>query len=269
MRWIAVALLAACDRAPAPSPPKAPAPAASVSVSASPAAAKVESLTGSPVESLSVDGYGDAIVSLPLGTTKKRPIVIACHGNYDRPEWQCATWRDILTRAGKHAFVLCPRGVARPDSPSKDDIRFTYSSADAMHKELDAGLAALRARYPTFVDDGPLLFTGFSLGSIYGAPYILREGIPRVVLTEGSHDKWTPQAVTTFAKKGGVRALFPCGQPGCVTMATTVTKSFAAHGIAARVVHGKGVGHGYDGAVADEIVPTMGWLLDGDARFAE
>jgi hypothetical protein len=34
------------------------------------------------------------------------------------------------------------------------------------------------------------------------------------------------------------------------------------------VVHGKGVGHGYDGAVADEIAANFAWLVEGDPRFA-
>lgn len=269
MRWLALGVLVACERQPrAVDPAATPTVAPSLSIPAP--SAEPASLTGEPLAALPVAGFAEAIVSLPLGTKRKRPIVLACHGNYDRPEWQCATWRGILARAGKSAFVLCPRGVARPDSPSKDDVRFTYASAEAMHRELDAGLDALREKYGAFVDEGPMVFTGFSLGSIYGAPYVLRDPtvLPRLVLTEGSHDKWTPAAVHAFAKKGGVRALFPCGQPGCVTMATTVTKALVANGVPARVVHGKGVGHGYDGAVADEIVGVMDWLLEGDARFA-
>ncbi len=273
MRWLALVVIVGCERQPRAADAAATptiAPSSSIAISAAPSANAPPALTGEPLAALPVAGFAEAIVSLPLGTKRKRPIVLACHGNYDRPEWQCATWRDILARAGKSAFVLCPRGVARSDSPSKDDVRFTYASAEAMHRELDAGLAALREKYGPFVDEGPMVFTGFSLGSIYGAPYVLRDPakLPRVVLTEGSHDKWTPAAVHAFAKKGGVRALFPCGQPGCVTMATPVTKAFVANGVPARVVHGKGVGHGYDGAVADEIVKVLDWVLDGDPRFA-
>ncbi len=87
------------------------------------------------------------------------------HGNYDRPEWQCVVWRGIV---GDAAFIRCPRGVPRPDSPSPDDIRFTYASNQALEREIDAGIGALRARFPLFVDDERPLYTGFSLGAIMG-----------------------------------------------------------------------------------------------------
>lgn len=264
-RLLALALIAACER-PHPAPPAevaAPPPVASPL----PAPEPPKSLQGKELAPLAVPGFADAVVSLPLGTTKRRPIIVACHGNYDRPEWQCATWRSILGDA--RAFVLCPRGIARPDSPSADDTRFTYASADAMTKELDAGLASLRAKYGEFVDEGPMIYTGFSLGAIYGVSYVLRDPsrFPRLVLTEGSHGNWTPSAVNAFAKKGGERVLFACGQPSCVTMATTVANVMKKVTLDAKVVHGKGVGHGYTGPVADEIQALLPWLIDD--RFKE
>src|SRR5262245_4169896 len=42
-----------------------------------------------PFEWLEVEGHGDALLSLPLGTTRKRPVVIAAHGRGSRPDWQC------------------------------------------------------------------------------------------------------------------------------------------------------------------------------------
>src|SRR5262245_9947598 len=87
----------------------------------------------SSYETLAVDGgFGRAVVSLPLGSTGKRPVVIAAHGNYDRPEWQCEVWRGIVRNRG---FVLCPRGVPRPDSPSRTDIRFTYRNQPLLWRE--------------------------------------------------------------------------------------------------------------------------------------
>jgi hypothetical protein len=259
-RALVVALLAAaCER----HHPPPPVPQKPVPVEAAPSVAPPpKALGGAELAPLTVPGFADAIVSLPVGTTKRRPIVVACHGNYDRPEWQCATWRSILGDA--RAFVLCPRGVPRPDSPAPDDPRFTYASADAMAKELDAGLAALRAAYPDFVDDGAMIYTGFSLGAIYGVTYVLRDPsrFPRLVLTEGSHGNWTSAAVNAFAKKGGERVLFACGQPSCVTMATTVANVMKKVAIDTKVVHGKGVGHGYTGPVADEIAAVLPWLID-------
>src|SRR5262249_55394568 len=124
-----------------------------------------------PFVSLAVEGFGDAVVSVPIGADGKRPIVIATHGNYDRPEWQCEVWRELVQA---RAFVLCPRGVARADSPSHDEVRFTYANNRALEREVTAALAALRARFAEFADDGAVVWTGFSLGAIMGVPIASR-----------------------------------------------------------------------------------------------
>src|SRR6185369_8025401 len=130
---------------PAPLPPttmvsQAPAPPAVATARASEAAplpSEPPPLEAeAPLVALPVEGYGAAVVSLPLGARGKRPVLIATHGNYDRPEWQCQVWREIIA---DQAFILCPRGVTRPDSPSADDIRFTYASNQSLERELDAG----------------------------------------------------------------------------------------------------------------------------------
>ncbi len=251
-------------------PPPAPSVVSSASVTAlPPPPPPAPALEGKPFEVLAVPGFGDAVVSKPLGTTRKRPVVLALHGNYDRPEWQCETWGSILATRSLSAFVLCTRGVKRPDSPSPTDIRFTYASGASMKAELEAARAALIARWPAFVDDGPAVYTGFSLGAIYGVPWILEDPArtPRVVLTEGGHDPWTGPTIAKFAKKGGLRVLFACGQSSCVHTANPIAAAIGK-AVGAKVVHGKNVGHGYDGAVADAIAEQLDWLVEGDERFA-
>jgi hypothetical protein len=226
-------------------------------VSAEPVPPPKTLVSDEPIVPLAVEGFADAAVSLPLGTHEKRPIVIAVHGNYDRPEWQCGVWRAIVR---DRAFVLCPRGIARTDSPSKNDVRFTFANGVAMGKELDEGIAALRARWPEFAGD-LRVYTGFSLGAITGVAWLLKDGhAPIAVLTEGSHAQWTPGAISSFAKRGGKRVLFACGQPSCVSAANAIATSMKKAGVDSKVVYGKGVGHGYDGAVASAIAGELGWL---------
>src|SRR5690606_35988873 len=98
-----------------------------------------EPLTGSAIVPLTVVGFGTASDSVPLGARERRPVVIALHGNYDRPEWQCQVWREIT---GGTTWVLCPRGVPRGDAPRGAD-RWTYAGADKLEAELDAALVAL------------------------------------------------------------------------------------------------------------------------------
>jgi pimeloyl-ACP methyl ester carboxylesterase len=234
---------------PPPSPPSTPALAAE-----------------GPLVEIPVPGFGSAIVSLPLGATKRRPVLVAAHGNYDRPEWQCMVWREIV---GDSAFILCPRGVARPDSPSRDDVRFTYDSNAALEREIDAGLAALAALFPEHVDPGPVVHAGFSLGAIQGVPIATRTPAkrPRLVLVEGGHDKWTAEAAAAFAKGGGARVLFVCAQKWCTNDAKRAAARLERAGVMTRVVHSAEVGHRYDGPVAEEARKALPWVLEGDARW--
>ena len=267
--WLASA--SACDshpssRARPSSAPSTPASAATTTDDASgapdtpPPHAKLAS--PEPLVPLDVPGYGAAVVSLPLGASASKPVLIAAHGNYDRPEWQCATWRAIV---GDRGFILCPRGVMRRDSPSPDDIRFTYEKG--FTAEVDAALAALRARFPDFVDVGPMMYAGFSLGAILGVSYVLRDParFPRVVLIEGGEGGWGEKK---FAASGGVRVLWGCGQAGCVGGAKAMAARFERAKVPSKVVYGRGEGHSYTGAVADEIKKELSWLLEGDARWA-
>ncbi|WP_437590676.1 hypothetical protein [Sorangium sp. So ce1000] len=281
-----------CDRpgrtaGPAPAPPNvAPAPAlegaaqaadggatpaadaagaAAGAVDAAAAAAAPLRADGPFVE-LPVEGFPSAMVSVPIGATARRPVLIASHGNYDRPEWQCQVWRDI---AGDGVFVLCPRGVARSDSPSPSDVRFTYESNARLEQEIDAGLAALRARFPEHVDPGAVLYTGFSLGAIMGSAIAARRAalFPRLVLVEGGHDKWTPETAKAFADGGGQRVLFVCAQAGCGAAAAAAAARLEKAGVLARVVRSKEAGHRYDGPVAEETKRALSWAIEGDAAW--
>jgi dienelactone hydrolase len=165
-----------------------------------------------PLVALAVPGFGDAVVSVPLGADGMRPIALALHGNFDRPEWQCEVWRRI-TRG--EMFVLCPRGVARRDVPKELD-RWEWGSLQKTKAELVAALNALRARYPDYVTSGPIVFTGFSLGAILGARLIHDQelNVGAAVLTEGGYQGWTASKARSL-KPGLRRLLFACGQTAC------------------------------------------------------
>jgi hypothetical protein len=242
-----------------------PAPNAAPAAPVGKPAGKVLKAPG-PFEDLPIDGHPTAVVSLPLGADSSRPVVVATHGNYDRPEWQCEVWREIL---GTRAFILCPRGIARPDSPSPDDIRFTYASNQVLEREVHAGLAALRARYPDHAAAGAVLYTGFSLGAIMGIPIAARSPsvFPRLVLVEGGHDRWSPDTAKAFAAGGGQRVLFVCSQPGCAAGAKTAASRLEKAGVLVKVVRGPDAGHRYDGPVAEQTSKALPWVLEGDTQW--
>lgn len=201
-----------------------------------------------------VDGHEPAVVAVPVGAPSPQPVVLATHGNYDTPDWQCSTWREIL---GPERFVLCPRGISRPDSPSRDDVRFTYATNAALEVEIDAALAALRARFGEHVGEGPIVYTGFSLGAIMGVAIAARaKHVGRyeaMVLVEGGHDRWTPTTARSFVGAGGRRVLFGCGQASCFLDARRAAAHLERAGAATRIVGVRDAGHSYGGAVSRAI----------------
>jgi len=191
--------------------------------------------------------------------------VIAAHGLWDPPEGLCDNWRWIIR---DRAWVLCPRGERRPDGT------FRYATREALASEIEAGARALAARYPDYVDTGPMLFTGFSRGALLGVSVIARDParFPRAVLVEGGEDGWTEPMARTYAAGGGARVLMACGLRSRFTPAAAAAKKLERAGVPSRVVLGKlpDAGefiHWYNGPVADEIKAQLPWLLEGDERW--
>ena len=219
-----------------------------------------------PIVPLPVPGFSDAVVSIPLGAMSPRPVVVATHGLWDFPEGLCDNWRWIV---GNRAWVLCPRGEPMPDKT------FRYRSGPALAKEIDAGLRALEQAYGGYVDDGPTLYTGFSLGAILGVWIISHDPAryPRAVLTEGGEDRWSPQVAAQFVRDGGKRVLFACGLRARVSGAGRAAWLLDRAGAEAHVVLGElpDAGqfiHWYNGPVAEETKAQLDWLFEGDPRWA-
>jgi predicted esterase len=215
--------------------------------------------------SMEVPGFRPAIVAVPRGATARRPVIVALHGNFDRPEWQCEVWRDIT---GGHPFILCPRGIPRDDAPKALD-RWTYGALKKTEEELFAGLDALAKRFPEHADGARVVYTGFSLGAILGARTLQKhaERFPRAVLTEGGYESWSAGAARAYAKGGGERVLFACGQTACRHSGDRAKKTLEKENVKAVVAFGGNIGHTYDGKVADAISEQWQWLVDGDERW--
>jgi pimeloyl-ACP methyl ester carboxylesterase len=216
---------------------------------------------------LPVAGFEDAVLVVPVGASDKRPLVVATHGNFDRPEWQCKVWSRILEG---RAFVLCPRGVLRTDSPAPDDPRFTYRHNTDLEREVDAAIAALRASpYAPFVAEGPVTWAGFSLGAIMGVAIAQRrpQDFSTLLLVEGGVDRFRNDAVRAFAKGGGKRVMFVCAQRGCSGAARARATALEKAGVEVSVVDAGNIGHAYTGPVAVAIAEKLSAFLATDARF--
>jgi predicted esterase len=234
---------------PSPAPEQAPSPA-------------LEPLTAEGARiALDVEGFEPAVVSVPLGSTEPRPLVVALHGNFDRPDWHCELWQSV---ARGYPFILCPRGVPRRDVP-RSMYRWEYSSLAKTKKELDAGIAALDARFPGRVEKGPIVYVGFSLGAILGVRIVEAEParFSRVVLIEGGLGLLDAPAIRRFREGGGERVLLACGQADCTRKGKALSKRLEKQGLLARLVDGGRVGHTYDGPVADGIAAEWPWLVEG------
>lgn len=217
-----------------------------------------------PITRLPVEGRGASVVGVPIGATDRKPVLVAAHGRDDVPEPLCETWRGIV---GSRGFVLCPRGVPSTTRAGA----FTYASHEALADEIDDALAALRARFPEHVDDGPVVYSGFSLGSFQGVRVVTRapERTPRVILIEGGHDPWTEDLIEAFADGGGQRVLFVTGQAVNEQRSRRVAKELSDAGIATRVVHAEDAGHVYTGEVRDNLATSFDWVVEGDERWTK
>ena len=282
MRWsVPLLLFTACTAAPPAPLPLDPSPLASAlptepeppPAASSPAPAPPAEepppppppLGGARLRSLPVAGFGDAVVAVPTRATDPRPVLVATHGNYDKPDWQCQVWGQIVQDRG---FVLCPRGVPRRDSPSPKDTRYEYASNPSLEQEIDAGLASLSAAFPGFVDNGPVVLAGFSLGAILAVAIATRrpERFPRLVLVEGG-DGWTLQAARSFRKGGGQRVLFACSQGGCLASARVASGTLKKAALEVEIAKGKNEGHTYVGDVMERYAERFPWLTEGDERW--
>lgn len=226
---------------------------------------------------LPVPGFLPAVVSWPPsqageaapGQGRPLPVVVAMHGSFDQPEWNCETYAQIVRGA---AAVLCPRGRLRWDSPTEPaQLRFFFPSTGGwLGREVAAAVQALRASAPQRVAAGPVLYAGFSQGAILGAPLAIAHPAlyPRLLLVEGGHGAWSPQSARAFRAGGGQRVLFACGRASCQQSARAAAAHLERAGVPVRVVLAPDQGHTYDGGVKDVVAAALAWLVEGDARFA-
>jgi pimeloyl-ACP methyl ester carboxylesterase len=192
-------------------------------------------------------------------------VVVALHGNFDRPQWNCEVLPELVEG---RAWILCIRGVPRRDTPRELD-RWTYGARSRVMAEIDAALAALRARYPGRVDDTRPLLAGFSLGAIYAARFgVARpDRFPRLYLVEGSHKVWTPRNTRRFARGGGKGVVFGCGRRGCGAWSRRLCRSFGRLGVSCAEVTVPGLGHAYTDPLPREALPLFRKLVAGDPRW--
>jgi len=234
-----------------PVPPATPEPAAAP-------------LAGEPLVRLELEGGGYALAALPIGARDKRIVVVGVHGAGDRPDWSCSEWQAVT--AG-WAFVVCPVGVPHPTYPST----FVWSSAEQIASRADRAVRALRAYYGTWVDDGPLVYGGWSQGASLASQVIAsRPGTyDRAVLVEVGHTSIDANQVAAGFVAGGVRrAVVSCSSWPCRTFAKDFEGAARRRNLPVRVNDVGLRGHWFDEPVVRTLGPTFVWMVEEERRFA-
>jgi predicted esterase len=219
---------------------------------------------------LAVPGYDTAVVSLPRDTSRRRPLLVAAHGAWDRPEPHCQLWRRVTNA---HAFILCPRGRRTNRYVPHEHAAYFYSDHFELAREVLATIHALSARYPGELDASSAVWAGFSQGAIHGALVIALHPalFPRAVLVEGGNgffDEWSPFAARKYARGGGQRVLFGCGSPYCVRTAQRCAGYLERTGVQTFVTHAQGAGHSYGYTMERSLREHFAWLVADDPRWA-
>jgi hypothetical protein len=134
------------------------------------------------------------------------------------------------------------------------------------------------ARHPDADVDpshGGVVYVGFSMGATFGVSVVTADPsrFPRAIMIEGGVTDWSRGRIRRFATSGGKRVLLACGLARRVGQAEPIARAMAAEHLGAKVIFGKNeagdeYGHGYDGPVADAVGAELGWLLEGDPRWA-
>jgi predicted esterase len=202
----------------------------------------------------------EASVTLPLGATEARPVVLGVHGAGDRPEWSCGEWRMVFD---SYAFVVCPHGAPRGGA-------FVWQSSDQLEKRAIAALVAVREKYAGYVLDGPVVYAGFSQGS-YLAPYVIRrhpDVFSMMAIDEGGYEQTGGDFPNAYFHGGGRRALLMCSTPSCETGFASSRTLLERAGIDARVKKLGPFGHTVNDAVIAAIKEQWKWLVRDDARWA-
>jgi hypothetical protein len=222
-------------------------------------------LAGDWLEKVEVPGFARASVSVPLGATGPRPVMVGAHGRGDRPEWACGEWRGITDA---YPFILCPHGSPVSAPPNAG---LAYPDWSSLSREVALGLAALRARYGAHVAAGPIVWAGFSLGAHHGARIAQADGAawPLLALAEGGTSSWTHESAKRWAEAAGpgARVLFACSTKGCEHAVAPAAKLLEAAGVTTRTVSAGNIGHLVDDRVIAAVKPGFAWLVEADPRW--
>lgn len=196
-------------------------------------------------------------VSVPLGATEPRPIMIALHGGSDRPEWACGAWRGIT---GDYPFLVCPHGVGT------NEASLAWSSPADTKARIARAIAETKRIFGSWVREAPIVLVGFSMGGTQAA--LLAKSEPKTYRRVGlAESAYAPEAAVAFAQPwaagGGERAIFLCTTGGCDAPYRNAARNVARHGAPARLNIAGTNAHGMWDVVVQSMRRDWPWVVEG------
>jgi hypothetical protein len=203
-------------------------------------------------------GAGERLgfVSVPLGATEPRPVMVALHGGSDRPEWACGAWRGV-TEA--YPVLVCPRGRG-------PDHALSWQSPGDTSRRIERAIAAATKLLPGWVRQGePIVLAGFSMGAVQAALLARKDAkrYPRVVLGESAYNpESSMQFGAPWAAGGGERLLLSCSTRGCEGTYAASARNAARHSVLVRLNMAGTNQHNIDDPVVRSLRRDWPWLVD-------
>ncbi len=165
-----------------------------------------------------------------------------------------------MTTLGAHAFVVCPIGV-----PAQWKDTWSWSSAEMIASRSEKAVAAVKARFPDHVAEGPLAYGGWSQGGTLASQVLLaRPGMfDRVVMVEVGHTPLDANAVAAGLVKGGAaRAVVACSSIKCRGFAKELEGAAKRVKLPLRTVDVGLRGHWFDEPMFRAIGPAFVWSVE-------
>jgi len=214
-------------------------------------------LAGEWLEPLA-DAQGEAgFVALPVGTTSKRPLVVALHGALDQPRMACSEWRALF---GPEPFVVCPPGE------KLNAAQYVWGDPKRLRASIERAVKAAETKYPQRIERDGAVWASYSQSGMLSASALEAPGMGfrYAVLFEGvPHDLHTLRSA--FQHAGVRRALFANQQGGWSHAHDAAARLLGPDIEAKHVVIGDGsLGHFIRRETFDGLRAALPWLVAGD-----
>jgi hypothetical protein len=196
---------------------------------------------------LVLSGYSQAVLSLPLGSSGERPLIVALHSERQSAQVACEVSKEL---DGGGSFVLCPSEVRQEDAAA----------------EVKAGIESLVSSYSGRVQGNniSLIAWGKSAKLAIAVAVAKPAQYPRVLLIDPASGSVDDSFWSDFRVNGGKRVF--------VVSTSTVDSAMKQKleiadkdGLDVRYLS---VGKARGGAVIDELLPNWSWFKQGATREA-